>query len=71
MQDTIEGQIYPQAVAGFSDTNAYLRELTLKSMLILAPKLSQKTLNQSLLKHLAKLQVMTCSLKQNECLHMQ
>lgn len=57
MQNTIENQIYPQAATGFGDTNAYLRELTLKSMLILAPKLSQKTLNQSLLKHLAKLQV--------------
>jgi len=58
LQATIESQIYPQVAAGFSDTNAYLRELTLKSMLILAPKLSQKTVNQSLLKHLAKLQVL-------------
>jgi hypothetical protein len=41
---------------GFGDSNAYLRELTLKSMLVLAPKLSAKTLNQSLLKFLAKLQ---------------
>ena len=57
LQATIENQIYPQAATGFADSNAYLRELTLKSMLILAPKLSQKTLNQSLLKHLAKLQV--------------
>ena len=46
---------------GFGDSNAYLRELTLKSMLVLAPKLSQKTLNQSLLKFLAKLQVWPCS----------
>lgn len=57
VQATIEAQIYPQASTGFSDSNAYLRELTLKSMLVLAPKLTQKTLNQSLLKHLAKLQV--------------
>ncbi len=57
-QATIESQIYPQVATGFSDANAYLRELTLKSMLILAPKLSQKTVNQSLLKHLAKLQVL-------------
>lgn len=42
---------------GFTDGNPYLRELTLKSMVILGPKLSQKTLNQVLLKHLAKLQV--------------
>ena len=49
--------MYPHVATGFTDSNAYLRELTLKSMLVLAPKLSQKTLNQSLLKFLAKLQV--------------
>ncbi len=43
--------------AGFTDSNAYLRELTLKSMLALAPLLSQRTISQVLLKHLAKLQV--------------
>ena len=48
--------MYPHVATGFTDSNAYLRELTLKSMLVLAPKLSQKTLNQSLLKYLAKLQ---------------
>ena len=57
LQATTESQIYPQVASGFADNNAYLRELTLKSMLVLAPKLSQKTINQSLLKHLAKLQV--------------
>ena len=53
----MEEQIYPHVSTGFGDSNAYLRELTLKSMLVLAPKLSQRTLNQSLLKSLAKLQV--------------
>jgi hypothetical protein len=53
----VEAQIYPHVATGFTDSNAYLRELTLKSMLVLAPKLSQKTINQSLLKFLAKLQV--------------
>ena len=52
--------MYPHVATGFGDSNAYLRELTLKSMLVLAPKLSQKTLNQSLLKFLAKLQVWAC-----------
>ena len=51
--------MYPHVAAGFTDSNAYLRELTLKSMLVLAPMLSQKTLNQSLLKYLAKLQART------------
>jgi SCY1-like protein 1 len=53
----VEEQIYPNVQTGFGDANPYLRELTLKSMVVLGPKLSQKTLNQSLLKHLAKLQV--------------
>jgi SCY1-like protein 1 len=53
----VEDQIYPNVQTGFGDANPYLRELTLKSMIVLGPKLSQKTLNQSLLKHLAKLQV--------------
>ena len=55
-------QIYGQVASGFADGNPYLRELTLKSMAVLGPKLSQKTLNQSLLKHLAKLQVRVCML---------
>lgn len=53
----VEEQIYPSIQNGFTDANPYLRELTLKAMVILGPKLSQKTLNQSVLKHLAKLQV--------------
>lgn len=49
--------MYNHVASGFTDANPYLRELTLKSMAVLGPKLSQKTLSQSLLKHLAKLQV--------------
>ena len=50
--------MYPNVSAGFTDANPYLRELTLKSMAVLGPKLGQKHINQSLLKHLAKLQVL-------------
>ncbi|KAJ4720242.1 Protein kinase family protein with ARM repeat domain [Melia azedarach] len=50
-------QVYPHVATGFSDTSAFLRELTLKSMLVLAPKLSQRTISGSLLKYLSKLQV--------------
>lgn len=57
LQSVVEEQIYPNVTTGFTDSNAYLRELTLKSMLTLAPKLSQRTLSNSLLKFLAKLQV--------------
>jgi len=35
---TFYDQVYPHVATGFSDTSAFLRELTLKSMLILAPK---------------------------------
>ncbi|WVZ04744.1 hypothetical protein V8G54_018090 [Vigna mungo] len=53
----VDEQVYPHVATGFSDTSAFLRELTLKSMLILAPKLSQRTISGSLLKYLSKLQV--------------
>ncbi|GJS29265.1 probable inactive serine/threonine-protein kinase scy1 [Tanacetum coccineum] len=52
----VDEQVYPHIATGFSDTSAFLRELTLKSMLVLAPKLSQRTLSGSLLKYLSKLQ---------------
>ncbi|GFP89379.1 probable inactive serine/threonine-protein kinase scy1 [Phtheirospermum japonicum] len=53
----VDEQVYPHVANGFSDTSAFLRELTLKSMLVLAPKLSQRTVSGSLLKFLSKLQV--------------
>ncbi|XP_039041811.1 N-terminal kinase-like protein [Hibiscus syriacus] len=53
----VDEQVYPHVATGFADTSAFIRELTLKSMLILAPKLSQRTLSGSLLKYLSKLQV--------------
>lgn len=36
----VEQEIFPHVVTGFADTNPYIRELTLKSMLTMAPKLS-------------------------------
>lgn len=53
----VDEQVFPHVATGFSDTSAFLRELTLKSMLVLAPKLSQRTLSGTLLKYLSKLQV--------------
>ncbi|XP_010921160.2 LOW QUALITY PROTEIN: uncharacterized protein [Elaeis guineensis] len=53
----VDEQVFPHVATGFSDTSAFLRELTLKSMLVLAPKLSQRTISGSLLKYLSKLQV--------------
>ncbi|KAL3365631.1 hypothetical protein AABB24_010650 [Solanum stoloniferum] len=53
----VDEQVYTHVATGFSDTSAFLRELTLKSMLVLAPKLSHHTISGSLLKYLSKLQV--------------
>ena len=52
----VEESVYDRVASGFVDEDAFLRELTLKSVLVLAPKLSQRAY-QSLLKHLSKLQV--------------
>ncbi|KAG4908471.1 hypothetical protein JHK84_057014 [Glycine max] len=38
----VDEQVYPHVATGFSDTSAFLRELTLKSMLILAPKVDEE-----------------------------
>lgn len=53
----VDEQVFPHLATGFSDTSAFVRELTLKAMLTLAPKLSQRTMTGSLLKYLSKLQV--------------
>eukprot|EP00250_Pteridium_aquilinum_P019953 c24640_g1_i1 orf=578-3007(-) len=53
----VDEQVFPHLATGFSDTSAFLRELTLKAMLTLVPKLSQRTISGSLLKYLSKLQV--------------
>jgi hypothetical protein len=62
LQDVVEAQIYPPLSSGFTDENAYIRELTLKSILTLAPKMKQSTLTQNLLKHLSRLQVTEAAL---------
>ena len=49
--------IFPNLASGFLDTTAIIREQTLKAVIVLAPKLSSKTINNVLLRHLAKLQV--------------
>ncbi|KAK8575752.1 hypothetical protein V6N12_063412 [Hibiscus sabdariffa] len=51
----VDDQVYPHVATGFSGTSAFLRELTLKSLLLLAPNLSQRNLSGSLLKYLSKL----------------
>ncbi|KAI8883737.1 hypothetical protein K501DRAFT_333114 [Backusella circina FSU 941] len=53
----VTNQIYPNIATGFSDTIPIIREQTIKSILLLVPKLNERILNYDLLKHLAKLQM--------------
>ena len=52
----VEDAVYEKVFTGFTDEDAFLRELTLKATLQFAPKLSQRA-HQQLLKHLSKLQI--------------
>lgn len=54
--NVINTQVFPELVNGFMDTNATIREVTVKSILHLAPKLNYNNLNVELLKHFARLQ---------------
>ncbi|KAL6525393.1 hypothetical protein OROHE_015700 [Orobanche hederae] len=49
--------IYPHVANCLSDTSAFIRELSLRSMFVLAPKLSQRTVSGPLIKYLSKLHV--------------
>ncbi|KNE89963.1 SCY1 protein kinase [Puccinia striiformis f. sp. tritici PST-78] len=50
-------KIWPNVLTGFTDTVPIIREATVKSVLLLAPKLSERILNNDLLRHLAKTQI--------------
>ncbi|PLW44096.1 hypothetical protein PCASD_04875 [Puccinia coronata f. sp. avenae] len=50
-------KIWPNVLTGFTDTVPIIREATVKSVLLLAPKLSERILNNDLLRHLAKTQM--------------
>ncbi|KAB2575153.1 hypothetical protein BFW01_g8264 [Lasiodiplodia theobromae] len=50
----VNDKIFPQMVTGFSDTAPVLREQTVKAVLTVVPKLSDRTVNGELLRHLAK-----------------
>ncbi|KAI8853543.1 hypothetical protein BC829DRAFT_413744 [Chytridium lagenaria] len=49
-------KIFPNLATGFMDTSAVVREATLKAVLVLIPKLSERIINNDLLRFLAKLQ---------------
>jgi hypothetical protein len=57
--DLVNKDVFPQVSLGFMDTAPAIRELTVKSMLWLAPKLTPKNIDTLLLPKMAQLQVGT------------
>ncbi|KAI4640177.1 uncharacterized protein J4E78_010762 [Alternaria triticimaculans] len=53
-QKLVNDKIFPQMVTGFSDIAPVVREQTVKAILTVVPKLSDRTVNGELLRHLAK-----------------
>ncbi|KAL7748983.1 Nuclear aminoacylation-dependent tRNA export pathway component [Sorochytrium milnesiophthora] len=53
---TVSDKIFPNLALGFSDAVPLVRDQTIKSVLLLAPKLSDRILNNDLLRHLGKCQ---------------
>jgi SCY1-like protein 1 len=49
--------VWPHLISGFADTAPALREATLRAILPLAPKLSERILNNDLLRQLARTQI--------------
>ncbi|KDQ53592.1 hypothetical protein JAAARDRAFT_183140 [Jaapia argillacea MUCL 33604] len=66
---TVCDKIWPNLQTGFTDTVAVIREATVKSIILLAPKLNERVLNNELLRHLAKAQSDTePSIRTNTCI---
>ena len=53
-QKLVTDKIFPQMVTGFGDLAPVVREQTVKAVLVVAPKLSDRVINGELLRHLAK-----------------
>ncbi|KAI8378521.1 hypothetical protein BD560DRAFT_325218 [Blakeslea trispora] len=53
----VTNQIFPSIATGFTDTIPIIREQTIKSVLLIVPKLNDRVINYDLLKYLAKLQM--------------
>ncbi|KAI7863000.1 armadillo-type protein [Spinellus fusiger] len=56
---TVSTLIFPHVATGFTDTVPFIREQTVKAVLLLVPKLTDKIINYELLKYMAKLQMDT------------
>ncbi|KDR75324.1 hypothetical protein GALMADRAFT_226987 [Galerina marginata CBS 339.88] len=65
----VSDKIFPHLQLGFSDTVALIREATVKSIILLAPKLSDRLINNDLLRLLAKTQMdPEPSIRTNTCI---
>ncbi|KAF5321514.1 hypothetical protein D9619_001358 [Psilocybe cf. subviscida] len=65
----VSDKIFPHLQTGFADTVAVIREATVKSIILLAPKLSDRLLNNDLLRLLAKTQMDSeASIRTNTCI---
>lgn len=53
-QKLVNDKIFPQMITGFADVAPVVREQTIKAVLTIITKLSDRTINGELLKHLAK-----------------
>ena len=53
-QKLVTDKIFPQMVTGFGDMAPVVREQTVKAVLVVVPKLSDRVVNGELLRHLAK-----------------
>ncbi|KAK6436838.1 Nuclear aminoacylation-dependent tRNA export pathway component [Oleoguttula sp. CCFEE 5521] len=53
-QKTVSDKIFPQMVTGFGDLAPIVREQTVKAVLVVISKLSDRVINGELLRHLAK-----------------
>ncbi|KAJ7594647.1 hypothetical protein C8J56DRAFT_927286, partial [Mycena floridula] len=62
-------KIFPHLQTGFSDTVAVIREATVKAIISIAPKVSDRILNNDLLRHLARMQSdPEASIRTNTCI---
>ncbi|KAG6862350.1 hypothetical protein C0995_016048 [Termitomyces sp. Mi166 len=66
---TVSEKIFPHLSTGFADTVAVIREATTKSIILLGPKLTDRILNNDLLRFLAKMQTdPEPSIRTNTCI---
>ncbi|KAG6370974.1 armadillo-type protein [Boletus reticuloceps] len=62
-------KIWPNLQSGFTDTVPVIREATIRAIVLLSPKLSDRILNNDLLRHLARLQSdPEASIRTNTCI---